>query len=607
MSYLRDALKHKRGLENTSKSNNTHYFIDDKTRLRIVSSQHKDLVLHLSASNNNPLVWNVDLDDNFHKLADKILVSFDMKNIPNNDQPEVNNHVKNLIEFLESFKFFNYCFVCAGILDLPSGHFMSCDDEKCNNMCNCLLLDDSVTNEFSRYKGSKNNVIMDFIIETAYLACGSSRRDVIYSPVPSYFQEYATKKGVSLWTVFDNFRARWTLKDLLKACKNNDSDQDLYRDIGDLGYAFVKFAIKSNNTLIYQGNLFSSQDIANACGGQEIKEEDANAIANQLSGLVQFSVQHPPSVESKFKKADETCYLYHGSGAENWYSILRNGLQSGSEKGKTTKFFRNGQAYGSGIYLSDAVNLSMGYSQGSKIIIAVYQVMGKASKWRKAGNIFVVPDSKNVLLKYLLVFPGSKSHGRYGYGSIEGNVANILNEKFKSGVKEEQKIKKGSVSNKRVKRLMREYQRLSQADPDELGFRLKLTDGNSLDCWTVYIHDFEGNPNIENDMKKYGIKEVELEFHFPDNFPFGPPFVRIVSPRFCYRTGHVTMGGSICMELLTNQGWDATTSIPAVVTYVKSAILDGEGQIDPKGYNKSYGIQEARTAYDRMLKTHGWV
>lgn len=40
---------------------------------------------------------------------------------------------------------------------------------------------------------------------------------------------------------------------------------------------------------------------------------------------------------------------------------------------------------------------------------------------------------------------------------------------------------------------------------------------------------------------------------FPPNFPFAPPFIRVIRPRFMFRTGHVTIGGSICTEMLTNK------------------------------------------------------
>jgi ubiquitin-conjugating enzyme E2 Q len=156
---------------------------------------------------------------------------------------------------------------------------------------------------------------------------------------------------------------------------------------------------------------------------------------------------------------------------------------------------------------------------------------------------------------------------------------------------------------------MKEYKMIIENNPNIIGFTVKLLNPDQLDVWRIYIKDtqFEGNNNIQNDMKKYNISEVELEFKFNENYPIQPPFVRIISPRFIYRTGHITMGGSICMELLTNQGWDITTSISTVITYVKSALFEGEGQIDPIKHNKIYSFDEAQEAYNRMLKTHGWV
>jgi len=44
------------------------------------------------------------------------------------------------------------------------------------------------------------------------------------------------------------------------------------------------------------------------------------------------------------------------------------------------------------------------------------------------------------------------------------------------------------------------------------------------------------------------------------DYPVDPPFVRVVRPRFAFHSGHVTIGGSICMELLTRSGWSPCAS-----------------------------------------------
>lgn len=76
--------------------------------------------------------------------------------------------------------------------------------------------------------------------------------------------------------------------------------------------------------------------------------------------------------------------------------------------------------------------------------------------------------------------------------------------------------------------------------------------------------------------------------------------------------GHVTIGGAICMELLTNNGWNPTMSLEAVLVSIKAAI----SSLDPKparllstqtGQNgDDYNAFEALEAFQRYARTHGW-
>jgi len=54
---------------------------------------------------------------------------------------------------------------------------------------------------------------------------------------------------------------------------------------------------------------------------------------------------------------------------------------------------------------------------------------------------------------------------------------------------------------------------------------------------------------------------IELEMTFPNEYPMKPPFVRVVRPRFKFLTGHITIGGSICMQVLTTSGWSPSNDI----------------------------------------------
>jgi ubiquitin-conjugating enzyme E2 Q len=98
---------------------------------------------------------------------------------------------------------------------------------------------------------------------------------------------------------------------------------------------------------------------------------------------------------------------------------------------------------------------------------------------------------------------------------------------------------------------------------------------------------------------------LKLHVAFPTDAPRSNPFVRVISPRFRFHTGHVTTGGSICAELLTAQGWQGGTTVQGLLDFIVSLIIDGQPQLDMHDATP-YGIAEARAAYTRMLDVHGW-
>lgn len=114
---------------------------------------------------------------------------------------------------------------------------------------------------------------------------------------------------------------------------------------------------------------------------------------------------------------------------------------------------------------------------------------------------------------------------------------------------------------------------------------------------------FEGP--LAQDMARYKVDAVICELTFPPDFPFAPPFLRVIRPRFAFMTGHITIGGSVCTELLTHSGWRPQTSIESLIVSTRVELVEGGGRLDPhqKG---DYTMAEAKEAYERMKKKHGW-
>lgn len=130
----------------------------------------------------------------------------------------------------------------------------------------------------------------------------------------------------------------------------------------------------------------------------------------------------------------------------------------------------------------------------------------------------------------------------------------------------------------RVRRLMkelREIQRL-QRSSEKPSFTVELVNDNLFE-WHVRLFAIDPESDLARDMREHGITYILLGLTFPDNFPFAPPFMRVVSPRI--EKGFVMEGGAICMELLTPRGWASAYTVEAVVMQFAASIVKGQVNI----------------------------
>lgn len=145
----------------------------------------------------------------------------------------------------------------------------------------------------------------------------------------------------------------------------------------------------------------------------------------------------------------------------------------------------------------------------------------------------------------------------------------------------------------------------------ELGWYIDPNHVTNVYQWIVELHSFEPHLPLASDLKAKGLKSVVLEIRFGKDYPMSPPFVRVVRPRFLGFTfgggGHVTAGGAMCMELLTNSGWSAVSNIESVLLQVRLAISSTDphpARLDNR-HAQDYGIGEAVEAFIRACNVHG--
>uniref|UniRef100_A0A9L0SM98 Ubiquitin-conjugating enzyme E2Q-like protein 1 n=1 Tax=Equus caballus TaxID=9796 RepID=A0A9L0SM98_HORSE len=108
---------------------------------------------------------------------------------------------------------------------------------------------------------------------------------------------------------------------------------------------------------------------------------------------------------------------------------------------------------------------------------------------------------------------------------------------------------------------------------------VELVDESLFD-WNVKLHQVDKDSVLWQDMKETNTEFILLNLTFPDNFPFSPPFMRVLSPRL--ENGYVLDGGAICMELLTPRGWSSAYTVEAVMRQFAASLVKGQMAALPK-------------------------
>jgi ubiquitin-conjugating enzyme E2 Q len=139
----------------------------------------------------------------------------------------------------------------------------------------------------------------------------------------------------------------------------------------------------------------------------------------------------------------------------------------------------------------------------------------------------------------------------------------------------------------------------------DIGYSVELVDDN-LYHWQIRLTDFPDDCNLYKELKKHPRhKVVHLEVLFPQQYPFEPPFIRVLQPRFKYLTGHITIGGSICMQVLTKSGWVPSYSLENLLMQIKAEMVEGNARLDLTNL-RPYSEYEAREAFKRVSARYGW-
>lgn len=435
--------------------------------------------------------------------------------------------------------------------------------------------------------------LVRFIIEYGFITLQSSRCSKIMTHIPATWKE----RSIAVDNAIKTLNIMTDLDKIFHSIETARDDEELVHFIGEETYGFIKFLLHMNKAIyIEKCKLIFQDDVATGGVG----------ILN--SRYKQFKMTYPPDIESRFSDSSKTRFLFHGTPAENIIPILSTGLQNCS---RNDDLRLNGAVHGDGIYLSDSAEFSLNYCKtasslsGTHIAMLVYEVLDNP-KWFKTSNIFVIDDESALILRYI-VFISNYDYSK-DVRAFTKLTSIISSNTLKTAETKKEKEKTAILNKAYNKRLMIEYKQLMKKSVDELGFSVQLAEDANLRVWKVCIPATRlHNSTLETQMTKLSIPFLELEISFSESYPIEPPFPRVIYPRFQSLTGHITAGGSICMEAISRSGWVPTTNMESLITQIKLVLAEGDARINESHFGQRYELAEAKEAFKRAMATHGWT
>ncbi|XP_020283115.1 ubiquitin-conjugating enzyme E2Q-like protein CG4502 isoform X2 [Pseudomyrmex gracilis] len=178
----------------------------------------------------------------------------------------------------------------------------------------------------------------------------------------------------------------------------------------------------------------------------------------------------------------------------------------------------------------------------------------------------------------------------------------------KKSMKDKKECKPTFDKDVGLRRLMKEFNRIQKAQQKgELAFTAELVNDNVFE-WMIRLHKIDPDSILAADMRALKIPHILLHMTFPKEFPFAPPFMRVISPRI--ELGFIMSGGAICMELLTPKGWCCAYSVESVIMQFAATVVQGLARVARKSDPaKEYNRQVAEETFKKLVKTHervGW-
>jgi ubiquitin-conjugating enzyme E2 Q len=170
-------------------------------------------------------------------------------------------------------------------------------------------------------------------------------------------------------------------------------------------------------------------------------------------------------------------------------------------------------------------------------------------------------------------------------------------------------------TQRRDKRIMGEIKQITTEYNDvydtintstgKIKLKMELQDDN-IRHWRIYVHkdNFKNVDGFYKDLETMDVENIVFETLLPEEYPFAPPFIRIVKPIFITGSGYITPGGSMCMQILSTKGWNPASTMDQALVNIIQILMIGKARLNLKPKYKEYGLQEAQKYFKAVMKLH---